>query len=473
MYLSNKKKKSGEELTISPEGHVSIKNEATIDLSNLLAGQSKVCVPSKLVRKFNRLTKEEKKGFSLINQDEKTAIELCYIIASNLSDTYFQSIQPNATDSQINGWKRLHSVILRDQVSDQKSSTYLRIVEFLQQIEVIELYRQYVIGEKAMSYRFTADFFSEKTTVVTLKEQKSLQLRKKTWFANMKEAVKNDIQRNIYRVLSVCHKLSVDDMFEIGKKKAEAGYTTKKGKKLTFLDKKTKDYFKDFDKNRVAVEDGIKIYKNLIEKNYDCCVGSTESGGRIASLFNLLPNWIREEIKVDGMDNREELDFTCLHPNVVSASFNGTKEHISHDKVVEALYPSATEEEKADRRIEVKIEHLSFFNKPLKSGMYDGKFVPGMQDSILFTYYMAKEPKMMAELIQSKEKNGYKSTSKLLFEIEVAMMTEITRRVNAFNPDILMIYVYDALEVDKKYVDVVKKIMNDVAKEVGVNTFVK
>lgn len=473
MDIANKKKKSGEEITISPEGFVSIKNEATIDLSNLLEAQKKVCVPAKLVRKFNRLTKQERKGFTLINQDEKTAIELCYIIASNLSDTYFHSIQQNATDSQVNGWKRLHSRILQDQVSDCRNTTYLRIVEFLQEIEVIERYRQYIIGEKAMSYRFTHEFFTEKMTVVTLKEQKPLQLRKRSWLANMKETVKNDIQRNIYRVLSVCHKISVEDMFEIGKKKAEAGYTTKKGKRLTFLDKKTKDYFKDFDKNRVAVEDGIKIYKNLIEKNYECQIGGEGSGGRVASLFNLLPNWIREEIKVDGMPDREELDFTCLHPNIVCPTFNGTGEHISHDKVVDALFPQATPEEKLEKRLEVKIEHLSFFNKPLKSGMHDGKFVPGMEASILFPYYMQKEPRMMAELIQSKEKNGYKSTSKLLFEIEVAMMTEITRRVNAFNPDILMIYVYDALEVDKKYVDVVKKIMNDVAKEVGVNTFVK
>lgn len=447
--------------------------ESPIDLSQFKDTYKKVYVPAKLVKRFNNLTTEEINSLTSINSNIEVARELCYVMANNLNDTFFKASQADATADQINGWKRLKASILMNQLSERNDSKYLQVFNFLQSIGVVERHEQYIIGEKSMSYRFCFEYFTHKMAIVSLKTKKVIDLASKSFLNAFARSAKNLIERETLRTMASSYFYTSEDLLVIGKKIAKKGYITKKGKKLTFLGKNLKSSYKNFDENRVSVEDGVERYKILFETNgIFMPFASENAGGRVATCFNLLPAWIREVIQIDGLD-KKDLDYTCLHPNLANNMYGGTGAHVSHDVVVEALYPSSTPEEKLQKRQEVKIEHLSFFNRPLKSGMYEGRWIPGMQSSILFNYYMEKEPKMMENIIKDKEKNGYKHTAIQLFEVETAIMTEVIKRVNSFNSDIRMVYVYDAIEVQEQHAESVKKIMNEVVKKAGINTYVK
>lgn len=89
-----------------------------------------------------------------------------------------------------------------------------------------------------------------------------------------------------------------------------------------------------------------------------------------------------------------------------------------------------------------------------------------MQDSFLWDYYMEVAPVMMQRLYEDKMRD-YKQTSQRLFTLEVEMMSEVVSRLDQ-GVDVL--YVYDAMyAID----DVVGSIMNEVAKEFGVPTYVE
>lgn len=77
------------------------------------------------------------------------------------------------------------------------------------------------------------------------------------------------------------------------------------------------------------------------------------------------------------------------------------------------------------------------------------------------------------EDIRQRARSCKISAKKAILEFETAMMSEIIVRVNKFNPSIRVIYLFDSLEVDEKYSDDLKKIMNQVAKDAGVNTYAK
>lgn len=462
------------QFTATTQYQIYFSGEETIDLNSFSTNINKCYIPAKFVKRMKNLSSDERESLLTINSDVTVSVELCYIITNNLSDTFSVSNRPNANNNEQNGWKSLHSTILQDQVSDCKSTTYLHIIDFLQEIGVVERNCQYIVGEKSMSYRFSPEYFTNKMAVVKLKTKKAINFAKRSFLKAIAKAAKNKVERETLRAMAITNFLLAAQLLILGKKKAKLGYITKKGLILTYLGKNMKKNYKNFNKTRTSVEDGVELYKILFETNgIFLPVSSKNAGGRITTCFNLLPSWIREELKMDGIEKRVELDFACLHPNIANSIYGGTGAHINHDQVVDELYPSATPKEKAKKRNEVKIEHLSFFNKPLKRGMYDKRFIPGMEDSILFEYYMKKEPEMMMNIIKEKEMNGYRSTARALFEIETAIMTEVVDRVNKINDDIRMMYLYDAIEVDVKYKDVVRDVMNKVAKESGVNTFAK
>ena len=83
--------------------------------------------------------------------------------------------------------------------------------------------------------------------------------------------------------------------------------------------------------------------------------------------------------------------------------------------------------------VDVKLEQLSFFNETWKR----------MQKSPLFKHYHETEPVMLENIRRDKKENGYKITSKRMFEAEVNIMTDVITNLNAKGINVL--YVYDAL----------------------------
>lgn len=229
------------------------------------------------------------------------------------------------------------------------------------------------------------------------------------------------------------------------------GHTTKRGKILTMRNKHKNEYWKDAE-NRSFVEDNIKLFEFLTGRGFMIPTeGDIISGGRVVDSFTLMPAWIREQITVDGK-KLYECDYTALHPNIAIHLYNGTESYISHQKMAKKASIDVSE---------VKIEHLSFFNKTWK----------GMQKSPIFKFYNENQPIMMENIRTDKRENGYKVTSRKMFKTEVEIMTDVITNLNGQGIEVL--YVYDALLCEEKDREIVINAMNKIILEHGVKTSVK
>ena len=131
--------------------------------------------------------------------------------------------------------------------------------------------------------------------------------------------------------------------------------------------------------------------------------------------------------------------------------YGGSKKFLTHQQVAE-------ESGIAIKR--VKIQHLSFFNETLM----------GMKWSPLYKYYQKTEPLLLKNIEYEKKSSeyNYRITSMRMFAKEVEIMTECIRRLNEIG--IYVGYIYDALFCKENEREIVKKIMNEVAVELGVYT---
>jgi hypothetical protein len=78
---------------------------------------------------------------------------------------------------------------------------------------------------------------------------------------------------------------------------------------------------------------------------------------------------------------------------------------------------------------------------------------------------------MLSNIYQDKKKNGYKITSRKMFNTEVQIMTDVIMYLNSININVL--YVYDALLCEEKHKPVVMETMNRIILRHGVKTIVK
>lgn len=265
------------------------------------------------------------------------------------------------------------------------------------------------------------------------------------------EKIQNNI---IYKnLVELYKKLSLPSNEEIISKANELienKFITKKGKLLKFRGDKDKRY--DNKEKYSYVEDSMDCFSQLWENGYSLkTIKVSEKCDRLTDPLNLSPSWIRSLIKIDG-EQISEADYTCLHPNLVQNLMGGTGNHISHKSVAESL--------EMDLR-DVKIEHLSFFNKK----------VWAMQKSPLYAYYKKNEPEMLKRVIGDKYTKGYTHITYKLFKLEVEIMTNVIAQLNDMG--IYVMYVYDALYCKQSEFEIVKNIMNQTIKDFGINTFVK
>ena len=276
----------------------------------------------------------------------------------------------------------------------------------------------------------------------------NIKKRKENHLKEFGKANSNVIGNNLITVYPLITLPNTDEILRYGKKLVKEKHRTKKGKLLTFLNKKAKSYY-TYPKQRSFVEENLKQYNYLVGVNYIIPkVGDYKSGGRVVDSFNLMPSWIRSLVKIDN-EKLVELDFKALHPNIAMNLYGGTEYQITHQKIAKALKTPLKE---------VKIEHLSFFNKR----------VCDLKKSPLYQYYLGREKLMLENLINDKHTNGYKITSQKLFKKEVEIMTSIIQELNCIG--IYVIYVYDALYCKTSDKIIVTEIMNRTIIKHGVNT---
>lgn len=399
-------------------------------------------IPSKVEAKLKYITKTELKT---IHSDEQTAKELILVILSNFKETYILSQQNGAKDSVKEGFKVLNATVLKQQVRlSSKPSPYAKILKLLTAYGIIEKGRNYSVGIRSNEYRLTDRYFGKGIVNYELKSKALRARNRKMVEDNLRNVLKSEIGYNELMNRDKFTFPTEEEAKEHLIKLSKEGKTNKRGKLLVYLNKRSADKFEDC----VFVEDYLTILSYLKEMIIPIVV-SENGGGRVITAFNFLPSVLRPLVKFEG-EYLEELDYSCLHPNIVQYIYGGAnKEMITHDKVADYLG--------IDRQT-AKIEHLSFFNKRWEL----------MYESPLFKYYADNEPMMMQNIYDSKVEHGYKKTSKDCFYFETELMKSVIKE--AKKEYIKPTYCFDAIYCKKSDVETVKNIMNKQSEMFGLLT---
>lgn len=381
-----------------------------------------------------------------IDNNVDIAVEKCLVFLSNLASTYY-------TEDK---WKSLNATLLHQQTKSANNTyIYTRIIEVLKQgtskgafIEVDDSYQKNVQSKK---FRLTQMYLKAGLTEYLIKDVGIIQTRNKLFYSQLKQAMSHPICSNLIAIYPKIDLPTSQELLNIGKRLVKEGHHTKKGKILTMRNKHKNEYWKDAQK-RSFVEDNIALFEFLTGRGFMIpSVGVEKSGGRVVDSFTLMPAWIREHISIDGK-KLTECDYTALHPNIAIHLYGGGLHYLTHKSVAEqtGIDPK-----------QIKIEHLSFFNKNWYS----------MRKSVLFDYYSKNEPNMLSNIYKDKKKNGYKITSRKMFTIEVQIMTDVIKYLNSKNVNVL--YVYDSLLCEEKDKPLIVETMNRIILEHSVKTRVK
>lgn len=374
------------------------------------------------------------------------AVEKCLVFLYNLASTYYTNDK----------WKPLNATILHEQ-SRNADNTYIytKIIEVLTAgtskgafIEVGKSYQRNVISKK---FRLTDTYLKAGLVEYLITDTGIIRTRNKLYYLQLVKALTNPICTNLIAMYPKIDLPTSEELLVIGKQLVKKGRTTKKGKILTMRNKHLNDYWIDAD-NRSFVEDNIKLFEFLTGRGFMIpSAGDLSSGGRVVDSFTLMPAWIREQITIDGK-TLTECDYTALHPNIAIKLYDGSLAYLTHGLVAE----------KTGIDLEnVKIEHLSFFNMKWDD----------MRKSQLFDYYSTSEPDMLARIYHDKNEHGHKITSQKMFAVEVSIMSDVIRDLNA--KGVYVLYVYDALVCEEKDSELVAETMNRIVLKHGVKTTAK
>jgi hypothetical protein len=414
-----------------------------------------VKVPSKIKYSLSQIPR---KTLKLVHPDYQVAYELCLLFASQLTSTYFEV----KAGTNPNGWKSLNATYLMELVGVD-SCCYKRVREVLEyKLEngpIIECDYKKVSGSKNYHYRFGSWYLDKKVHAYKLKSDIAKESLYKHYLKAFARASENSICRNLFHFYIDLRLPTIAEIELEATRLIKDGFKNKKGKKLARRNKHSNEYFKNYEE-LTFVEDAIEIFNYLTNEKGIMIptIGGEASGGRVVDSFTLMPGWIRNLVTYKGKRLRES-DYTCLHPNIAMYEYGGYFQYLTHEKLAEYL--------KIDE-LEVKIEHLSFFNKQFWQ----------MKKSPLFKYYQENEPWMLENLISEKlnneipqKENKHKITSMKLFKKEVEIMTDAIEELNHLG--IYVMYVYDALFCHPDDFEVVKMTMNKVILEHGVYTSTK
>jgi hypothetical protein len=388
-----------------------------------------------------------------IDTDETIAIEKCLIFLNNLCSLFFNPERE---------YKVLNSELLHEQLKGDKDNTYIytKVINLLlvgtkEKGAVIEILsdenERHIYGKGIISkrYKITDSYLKLGVSKYKLKTEYLITRRMKSYYKQIAEANNNVIGKNLMNLYSTLDLPTENEILLEGKRLSKIKAKTKKGKLITYRNKRSDDKFKDI-KQHSFIEDNIKMYKYLTDDFTFIVpfIGDERSGGRVVDSFTLMPSWIRSMVKIDD-EAIVEVDIKALHPNLSIKIFGGIERFITHQKVAE----------KASIDVDkVKIEHLSFFNKEVWQ----------MKASPLWEYYSTNEPEMIQNIIQDKQKNGYKNTSKRLFKMEVEIISEVISRLNKLG--MFVGYIYDALFCKESDAETIKDMMNQVLMEFEVFT---
>lgn len=394
-----------------------------------------------------------------IHKDIKVAKELCLLFLSILTYTLF------VKNKKVNSGKKLKTEILASyfrkpgtSINTKDTKTYQAIIKALKigtpdKGPFIFVEEKYKPGEFCRTYHIT-DTYQTGFQEYTIKTKYVKGITYRNHCIMLAKLNNNSIAKNMLNFYGSIELPTKEYLLTRGKELIKQHYHTNSGKKLTLLGKhnykKRNEVWKDAD-NRVFLEKHIEIFEYLTHNGFIIPIIGDEKCPRVYDSISLLPSWIRKEIKIDGK-KLVDIDYKCLHPNLIMNIYGGSTKYITHEKVANDIGLDVKN---------VKIKHLSFFN--LKESH--------MISSKLFKYYNTIETDVMNKILLDKKLYDYNCTSKFLFELEVQIMTKVIEELNKQN--IYVGYIYDAIIVNPKDFIIAKNVMNKVVLEFGVYTNTK
>ena len=407
-------------------------------------------IPTKVATTIKRYI--PKSMLHQIHSDIDVAVEMCLLYVSQLTSTYFTTEEGKTPD----GWKGLKSDYLRELITVD-STAYRRVREALEYPlkngAILECDHISIEGKKSFYHRFGKAFIGKGIVTYQLTTDQAKRALNSYYSKRNKEGATNPIAQNLIRVYPSITLPTDEEVLTEANRLVKAGHKNRKQKPLRFLNKKSKDYYKN-PEQICFVEDAMELFEYL-KATFGTVIslGTSDSGGRVVDMFTLMPSWIRRLVKING-ENCIECDYSALHPNIAVSLYQGKTHYLTHNKLA------------AEFGVDVgliKSEHLSFFNKEVWQ----------MKESPLFEYYQSKEPQMLKNIIAEKQSNEYKYriTSRRMFTKEVEIMKDVIARLN--KQGIYVLYVYDAFLCHPDDANKVNEIMNSTILNHGVRTTAK
>ncbi len=408
-------------------------------------------IPKKVKRALERTSRVLLR--TKVHQDRNTAIELCLLFCAKITNDYIkQKLYRKEEHEELNEWVQLRAKYLRTYFGS-KWGDYSIIKEFLISNGIIECNYKSKFRKYCYGYRLGSNYKGKGEELYEFKTKEAKRLIEREYERTRKELLQNPICLNLIEFLKQVQLPTEDAIKKAAKDLVRSGYKSKKGKLLSFLYNHPRKSIKD-NQSKSFVEEDIKIYKYLLNTSLMYPkVGSKESGGRIKHSFCLMPSWIRNLIRVNGVPFFE-CDYSCLHPNIAIAIYGGKGAYLTHQKIADDLLIDVGE---------VKRLHLSFFNSKCWQ----------IEDSELYEYYKKHEPIMLHYLMIEKKRSGYKHkiTPRRMFAKEVEIMTDVIIKLNS--EGIYVGYVYDALFCHPRHKLRVKEVMDEIVLKHGVKTEAK
>lgn len=384
------------------------------------------------------------KSLKLINEDIEVAKEYCLIFCSFLVITGIEFFNRRKIG------KPLYSQTLKFTFGDNYKSIINALLKGTKTGPIIELVKSYSIGNQSNTYTLSEKYYGSQD--YTLKTQEAIDLATKIHIDILSKKQLNVIIKSefsLYNRITITERETIIKRFkEITQhnrnlKKGEKRICIKTGGKdkiptILYTNKKTK--YKDKD-DRVFLEDLLEIYDYLFCRSRLFVPASTEKCSRITTAFNILPKWIRKQFLIDNQ-NIVENDYKCLHPNLICTIYGSKLKYITHEQIAKDL---------GINLVDIKREHLSYFNCK----------VSDMANYSVHKWYLENDLELIESVIKDKKANGYRITSKKLFDLETQIMEDTITVLTKLNKQSM--YVYDALYSTEKDKDLFVNLMNQVA----------
>lgn len=423
-----------------------IKENENLLIPEFFQKTDKIFIPNKTHKSINFI---EDKYLLDIHSNIKIAKELCLLFLSYMTRTM---LDIDEYSNGINLSSKLLANLLRSPKSKQHTldtKVYQAIIKALEigtkdKGAFIIVNKSYVPGEYSRKYNLT-DNYKSGIQIYSIKTKWVKDIVCRNTMVSWIKANTNLIAKNMIMFYTQLDLPTKAELLIKGKQLCNENYTTKKGKKLTMLYRKDKSYWKDSD-NRSFVENDIDMFEYYTSLGFMIPVIGNENCPRVYDSISLLPSWIRNEIKCFN-EKIFEVDYKCLHPNLIMNLYNEPIKYLTHEIVANELELDIKK---------VKTMHLSFFNMEIKH----------LTRSPLMKYYSMT---LMEKIINDKKiHKTHKITSKYLFDLEVQIMTKVIKKLNKLN--IYVGYIYDALITTLDNIEIVKRIMDETVLEFKVFT---